>query len=106
METNCTQQEILLLTGTSFTAAHLCKADDKADSLTEKERLEEACWNGLLKTILPEVCPQAPDGGELYIWQVRAATFFLELELSREPIDIDKVFSIDPYSFLSTLAYS
>ena len=106
METNCTQQEILLLTGTTLTAAHLCKQDDKGDAISEKERLEEACWNGLLQTMLPEVCLQAPDGDELFLWQVRVGAFFLELELSKTPTDIDKVFSIDPYSFLSTLAYS
>ena len=106
METNCTQQEILLLKGTSFTSGHLCKEDDKSNGLTEAERLEEACWNGFLQTMLPEICPQAPDGSDLYIWQVRAATFFLELELSKEPADIEKIFSIDPYTFLSTLAYS
>jgi len=55
MESNFTQQEILLITGTSFASRQWCEKDGLADKkmLTEKERLEEACWYGLVKKCCP-----------------------------------------------------
>jgi len=108
METNYTQQEILLMTGTSFTSGYLFQNDDSPnkDHLTEKERLEEACWNGILQMMLPEIILKAADGGLLYIWQIKEAASFLGLDLSEVPAPIDRYFSIDPYSFLSTQGYS
>jgi len=108
METNYTQQEILLITGTSFTSGYLCQNDDspRNNHLTEKERLEEACWNGLLQAMLPEIMLKTANGGLLYLWQIREASSFLELDLSEVPRAVDRQFSIDPYSFLSTQGYS
>ena len=108
METNYTQQEILLMTGTSFTSGYLCQNDDSTnkDGLTEKERLEEACWNGLLQAMLPEIISKTANGGLLYLWQIKEAASFLELDLSEAPGAIDRQYSIDPYSFLPTKSYS
>jgi hypothetical protein len=108
METNYTQQEILLMTGTSFTSGYLCQNDDltNQDRLTEKQRLQEACWNGLLQMMLPEIILKAANGGLLYLWQIKEAASFLELDLSEVPRAVDRQFSIDPYSFLSMQAYS
>jgi hypothetical protein len=108
METNYTQQEILLITGTSFTSGYLCQNGESpnSDPLSEKQRLEEACWNGLLQSMLPEIILKAANGGLLYLWQIKEASAFLELDLSEAPHAIDRRFSIDPYSFLSTQGYS
>jgi hypothetical protein len=107
MEANSTQQEILLITGTSFTSGFFCKTDDPQNSkgLSEKERLEEACWNGLIRTMLPEIFLKTPDGSALFLWQIREAASFLELAFSEAPAVIDRYFSITPYSFLSTQSY-
>ena len=47
METNFTQQEILLMTGTSFAAGQLDQKNE-TDQLSERQRLEEACWRNEL----------------------------------------------------------
>jgi hypothetical protein len=108
METNYTQQEILLVTGTSFTSGYLCQNNETPNNnnLTDKQRLEEACWNGMLQTMLPEILLKAANGGLLYLWQIKEASAFLELDLSEVPRAIEQQFSIDPYSFLSTQGYS
>ena len=106
MATKSTQQEILLLTGTSFTAGQWNKKDPSGDSLTDKEQLKEACWNGLLNEMLPEICGKKENTGALYLWQIREAAAFLELELGEFPPAIDKYYSIDPYSFLPTRLFS
>jgi hypothetical protein len=112
MATNSTQQEILLITGTSFSSRGWIKKDEPGadpgsrDPLTEKEQLQEACWQGLLREILPELNDQAGDDKLLYIWKIREATSFLELELGEFPDKKDGYFSIDPYAFLEALYYS
>ena len=97
-----TQQEILLLTGTNFSARHSFEKDEKDKMfLTEKEQLEEACWNGLLQEKLPEIFLKAANGNILCIWQIKEAESFLVLDLGEMPAAIDSHFSIVPYSFLT-----
>jgi hypothetical protein len=100
METKFAQQEILLITGTTFSSHQLSELDDDHNANSEKEKLEEACWNGLLSEILPEVFRQPCNTKKLYLWDVKEAQHFIELELSEYPELIDNYFSIDPYSFL------
>ena len=100
MKATSTQQEILLLTGTNFSLRHSFEKDDNdQDHLTEREQLEEACWNGLLKEMLPEICKQDSEN-KLYMWQVWKTNSFIEIELGEVPEEKENYFSIDPYSFL------
>jgi hypothetical protein len=108
METNYTQLEVLLMTGTTFTSGNLCKKDDSQndDHLTEKEQLQEACWNGLIQMMLPEICLRSENGEMLYLWQIKEADSFLELELGEVFASIDAHFSITPQLFFSTQSYN
>ncbi|MEP6928007.1 MAG: hypothetical protein ABI834_10240 [Ginsengibacter sp.] len=108
METNSTQQEILLVTGTSFSAREFCATSDglNYNHLTEKEKLEVACWNGLLPEMLPEIFRQHSVNKKLYLWEIREASSFIELELGERYIEFEKEFSIDPYSFLPMIVLS
>jgi hypothetical protein len=101
MKINSTQQEILLMTDTHFSSLQGCeKINPDKDSLTDKEKLQDACWNGMLKEILPEVCKPAAGGKNLYLWQITEATSFLNLQLGEGPVEVEKTHSINPYSFL------
>ena len=100
MKTNSTQQEILLITGTSFSSRQCYQIDENnQNNLTEKEQLEEACWNGLLQNMLPEIY-EHPVGKKLYLWQIKEAASFIEIELGELPEEKENHLSIDPYSFL------
>jgi hypothetical protein len=103
MAKNYVQVEILLVIGTTFSAGNWVNKDDHpaAREPSEIERSEEACWNGLLKTMLPELWIDPPNDGILYLWEVRQAESFLQLELSEIPLPIDPRQSITPHSFLS-----
>jgi hypothetical protein len=103
METDILQQEILLLTGTTFSQRQLCENDAKDDSnhLSESEKLDEACWTGLLDELLPEIITNK----KLYIWQIGDTKFSLQIELSEYPA-AEKQFSINPYYFLRTIEYN
>lgn len=91
------QQEILLITGTRF-SSRLCwqKLNENDHIGSEAEQLQDACWNGLLTEMLPEVVSK---NKELYLWQIRENKSGLEIELGELPSEIDPYFSIDPYFF-------
>jgi hypothetical protein len=103
METNSTQQEILLITGTTFSSRQLNGIDPSPDNenMDEMEQLEEACVNGLLPEMLPEICARPADANKMYLWGIKEGESFIELEFSEFPEEADSYFSIDPYSFLS-----
>ncbi|CAN5274030.1 hypothetical protein BH20BAC1_BH20BAC1_19820 [soil metagenome] len=103
MNPKFTQQEIMVVTGTSFSNQEFEITSDGIDynHLTEKEKLEVACWNGLLPSMLPEIFNQHPINRTLYLWEIREGTSFIELELGEIYMDVDKQFSINPYSFMS-----
>jgi len=102
------QQEILLMLGTSFSSMEYLEKDDSGNlnHLSEKEKLEQACWNGLLREMLPEIFEQGEGSTNLYLWQIKTASHFLELELGQSYQTTDAYFSIDPYCFLETEHYS
>ena len=107
MKTNF-QQEILLMTNTTFSQKQLCEKDasEKNKHFSRTEQLEDACWNGLLNELLPGIIEKSASGKFLCLRQIRQAKSFLEIELCDHPPQIEQEFSIDPYSFLSTLFYS
>ncbi|HVZ95511.1 MAG TPA: hypothetical protein VG847_01450 [Chitinophagaceae bacterium] len=102
MEAQVAQQEILLVTGTSFTSANFCETSDTVGytDLSEKEKLEVACWNGLLPVMLPEIFRQFSKSRKLYLWEIREGRSFIELELGEKYMEFEKCFSLDPYMFL------
>lgn len=108
MKTNFTQQQILLLTGTSFSLQEFSETSDglNCNHLTEKEKLEIACWNGLLPAMLPEIFQQQAVNKKLYLWEIREGSSFIELELGEIHLEIEKQFSIDPYSFMPLQVFS
>lgn len=100
MEEKFTQQEILLVTGNGYLSKEWVKKEETGkdkDNTSNRDKLEEACWNGLLQELLPELFERSDDNQKLPLWSVRATDSFLELELSDYPAAVDPYFSIDPY---------
>ncbi|MBS1600906.1 MAG: hypothetical protein JST75_21980 [Bacteroidetes bacterium] len=106
MKQQAIQQEILLVLGTSFSARECAEKDSNTTLLSDKERLERACWNGLLHEMLPEIFEEADGDERLYLWRIKTSSNFLELELGQINYYMDAYFSIDPYSFLATESLS
>lgn len=105
MKTNSTQQEILLMTNSSFAQRQWCKkdVDEENKNLTPEENMEEACANGLLHELLPEAFNNSR---KMYLWQMHPGFSFVQLELGELPLAVEREFSLDPHNFLSTLNYS
>ena len=103
------QQEILLMTGTTF-SSRLCWEENYGQEdqgyLSETEQLQEACCNGLLPAILPEICEQIEGDKKLYLWKIRENKSCIDIELGQFPEILEKNFSIDPYTFLALQSLS
>jgi len=99
METTI-QQEILLMTGTSFSSGQCWQKNEKdsQEYLSESEQLQEACCNGMLPEMLPEIW-LADQPQKIFVWQIRENKSCIEIELGEFPEIMEKDFSIDPYSF-------
>jgi hypothetical protein len=107
MEPNATQQEILLITSASFSKRTWMEKDASDDHHNaDREQLEKACWNGLMKELLPEIFEKPVKGKELYLWNIIEADSFIELELREYPGTFEKFHSINPYYFLSEIDYN
>jgi hypothetical protein len=108
MKSNSTQQEVILITGTGFASRQYCEKDsaDNSKNISQNDKLKEACWNGLLKEMLPEVFLLSGPEAKLYLWQMREALHFFALEMGEQPSNIDLYFSIDPYCFMEMQGYN
>lgn len=105
MKTKPINQEILLMTTTTFSQREWCEKDArnyKPSSVSE--RLEKACWNGLLDDMLPEIVAKSSKGKRLALWQITRFSSFLELELSESILNYQEARSINPYLFVPTLS--
>jgi len=108
MKTDTINQEILLVTTTTFANKEWCEknAEEGIHHQSPIEQLEEACWNGLLDELLPEIIEKSVLGKSLSMWQIRQGKSFLEIELGEYPVSIENYFSLDPYSFLPIMVYN
>jgi len=107
METNSVQQEILLITNTSFSQRETFEKEalEKGENLTHAEQLAAACWNGWLDEMLPGIVDTSKAGESLYMWDILQARSFLNIELCESPQTINTQYSINPYAFLATVCY-
>lgn len=105
MKKKIIQQEILLLTASKYCRKQ-CSTDNENRNQynTETEHLEDACYNGLLDAMLPEIMEKSSEGKSLYLWNLRHGRDFLQIELSEFPLHIINRFSIDPDLFLTTIS--
>ncbi|MDQ3844451.1 MAG: hypothetical protein M3342_10625 [Bacteroidota bacterium] len=104
MENVAVQQEILLVTTTTFSQREWCGRDeqDARCRLSPPEALENACWNGLLAELLPEILVKSPAGKRLILWNIRQGKSSLHLELSEFPLHAEHRYSIDASYFIPT----
>jgi hypothetical protein len=102
MKTKSMQQEILLFGTSTLAQREWCEKDasNKESFFVSHEQLENACWNGLLYEIIPEVMQKKRN---FFLWQINSGKFFLSIELGEQPVSIDHIFSIDPYLFKETI---
>jgi hypothetical protein len=104
MKPTSLQQEVLLNTDTQFAHRQLTDIDLKdSDGLTALEQLEKACWDGLVKELIPELDITLPYHKKLWLWQIHETKSFLALDFYETPGTKEWETSIDPYLFLTEI---
>ena len=110
MPRNPQVQEIVIVSSSQFANRSYVEkntniADEKSNNLN-KNSLKDACWNGMLKDILPELFNRFSKDDKLFLWQMRECRNVFTMELSERPGDLDFQASIDPYCFMELQEYN
>jgi hypothetical protein len=103
MINNIHQQEILLTFNSRFLSKiyfEKCNAAS-SDIFIELEKIEEACWNGLLEEVLPEIFTMDIYARPIFIWRIREYNSVMEIDMGEYPSDKENFFCIDPYKFMA-----
>ena len=103
MINNIHQQEILLAFNSHFLSKiyfEKCNAGS-SDIFIELEKIEEACWNGLLEQVLPEIFTMNIYARPIFIWRIREYNSVMEIDMGEHPSDKESFFCIDPYRFMA-----
>jgi hypothetical protein len=103
MEQFSTQQEILLSTDTEFAHRQWADQNNGIAGLSAREQLEKACWDGLIKEVIPELDITLNTNKKLWLWQIHETRSFLALDFYESPGPKDREASIDPYLFMEGL---
>jgi hypothetical protein len=102
MKQKNTQQEVLVLTQTSFAQKALIGNNRGDKTSCPAEELEKGFWNGLLNEMLPELMiPLQGRPSELFIWQISFGEYLLLIDMAETPEIIEDSHSINPCCFLS-----
>ena len=89
------------MTNTTFARREWCeKSQNNVSQASAIDQLEEACWNGMLESLLPGMMERTASGRRLFLWQVIPYNSFLEIELCESPFDGEIELSVNPYLFL------
>jgi hypothetical protein len=107
METKSTQQEILLNTNTQFAHQQWVDKDSiGSENLNYIEKLEKACWEGLVKELIPELDVTLHTRRKLWLWHVHETQSFLALDFYEYPSPKENVASINPYLFMGEFKFN
>lgn len=101
MKPHANTQEILLVMNNSFSKRQFAGKDflhGQSPIENTPEQLEQACWNGLLGSILPELIDLER---KFFLWEIINHRSFLLLNLAVQPPVIDPIFSLNPEFFLN-----
>lgn len=99
MKNNFTTQEILLMTNTRFSAReYSIKEEENGPQRSAKDKLAEACWNGLITEMLPEICI-TKNKKSLTLWELGEAQHLFYLHLGEVDTVPDAAFTLNPYRF-------
>lgn len=109
MKPQTTNQEILLITGTSFSSRQFSRKDADSNGGTDYstlEKLESACWDGMLNELLPELAGYSSNGNRNFIWNIVSGVHFIRISIGSCPMPEKNGMSVDPYFILSSISYN
>ena len=95
------------MTNSSLSNTNLCEknSSESGKHFSNVERLEQACWNGMLDEFLPGLVMHL-EGKTLFMWEIQTAKSFLHIDLCDQVPSSNNEYSIDPYIFLYHLNFN
>ena len=98
-------QEILLFTSTSFASREFISYDDdnERQNYSSVDKLEMACWDGLLEVMLPELMNADSSKNESFTWMIHREKKFLGICMGSYDAPVLNQSSIDPYFFMAVI---
>ena len=108
MSKNSYIQEVIIVSGSRFANREYCEKNPQLKSQIPERNasLKEACWNGQLKDLLPEIFLPFNSDTKLFLWQMRECKNTVTMEFAERPVDLDFTTSIDPYCFMELQEYN
>jgi hypothetical protein len=108
MPKNSYIQEIIIVSASGFANREYCekKPEIQGKKPEKNASLKEACWNGELKNLLPELFLPFSSDAKLFLWQMRECKNTVTMEFAERPVDLDFTTSIDPYCFMELQEYN
>lgn len=90
-------QEILIAHSSKFFSREFFQKEQIPgyEKMGPKEQLAEACWNGILPEMLPEITTR------LHLSQINEGNKFLNVCLGNDDERYSVAFSVNPYFFLN-----
>lgn len=99
MKNNLIAQEILIAyKSTPFNKQFEKKNRDDSSNFTPKEMIADACWNGILFEIVPEITTH------LSLRDINETESFLALNYGAFDYSFDNELSLNPYLFLQSIS--
>lgn len=101
------QKEILLVANATFFSKQLVKCKPvKADrQFTQREKLVDACWNGMASEMLPE-CFNQDNDAHLSLWEARYTGSFICLHFWDGDGRAERGLALNPYVFMEAQEYN
>ncbi len=102
MKNHFKQREVLLVIGSTFSCREFPQNKSNAErkTLSKRDQLKLACWDGMVPALLPE-CFDFSFDGSMRLWEMNEGDTFLDLEYGEKVPYIEKETSLNPYIFLS-----
>ena len=98
-------QEVVIVSGTEFTNRENYR-NYQTNHHHPHLSLKEACWNGQLKEMMPEIFNDFSKDTTLFLWHMKECNNIFTMELAESPNQIDFSKSIDPYLFMELQEYN
>lgn len=100
------QQEIIFFVNNKFSQNLLCEKKENKDkpAASAREQMADACWNGLVGQLLPEISIKV-ENKPLTIWEVQEAKHSIVLQLGTLTV-VDSQDSINPYRLLTKARFN
>jgi hypothetical protein len=101
-----TNQEILLMTNTKFSDREYSdKKEDQPSKNNHQNKFAEACWNGMIPFMLPELFSD-PNDKRLTMWQLEECNRLLYAQLGEDNIKPDAEFTFNPYELIENMNWN